>query len=320
MKLSREIKNLGLVLTISLFVSVSVFAQNATPSPTPQKRDRITGNPKVETKTTETGETTKMEATKSDPPKTDVTPTPETTPGIKQTPDAAKKEETSETKTEPVTTEKTEATPSETPTDDPAAQVVSYYINYVKEYRLGPEDVISVEVFGQPNYSKAGITIPPTATISYPLIPGGVFVSGKSTDQISVEIARKLSEYIIDPKVTVTLEKVGSARYAVMGDVAQPGIRLMTRRVTAMTAVTEAGGILTTGNKSKVIIYRSSGQGAISQVPVNIDAILKGKEKDVDLQPGDQLFIPGNKMKTFLGVIDTVSKLSSFRLLFGSPF
>ena len=78
MKLSREIKNLGLVLTISLFFGVSVFAQNATPSP--QKRDRITGNPKVETKTTETGETTKMDATKSDSPKTDVTPTPETTP------------------------------------------------------------------------------------------------------------------------------------------------------------------------------------------------------------------------------------------------
>ena len=317
MKLSREIKNLGLVLTISLFFGVSVFAQNATPSP--QKRDRITGNPKVETKTTETGETTKMDATKSDSPKTDVTPTPETTPEIKETPDTAKKEQTSEIKNEPVA-EKTDAIPSETPTDDPASQVVSYYINYVKEYRLGPEDVISVEVFGQPNYSKAGITIPPTATISYPLIPGGIFVSGKSTDQISIEIARKLSEYIIDPKVTVTLEKVGSARYAVMGDVAQPGIRLMTRRVTAMTAVTEAGGILTTGNKSKVIIYRSSGQGAISQVPVNIDAIMKGKEKDVDLQPGDQLFIPGNKMKTFLSVIDTVSKLSSFRLLFGSPF
>lgn len=204
--------------------------------------------------------------------------------------------------------------------DDETAQVVNYYVNYLKEYRLGPEDVISVEVFGQPNYSKAGITIPPTANIAYPLIPGGVWVGGKTTEQVAKDIAKKLDEYIIEPQVTVSLEKVGSARYAVMGDVPQPGVRLMTRKVTAMSALMEAGGTLPTGSMKKAVIYRNNNTGGYAQVAVNLDDVRKGKTNDVELQPGDQLFIPGNKMKTFNSVLDTVTKASSFRLLFGFPF
>jgi len=105
------------------------------------------------------------------------------------------------------------------------AAILPYYNNYLKEYHLGPEDVISVEVFGQANYSKTGIVIPPTSRISYPLIPGGVFVGGMTVDQVANEIKKKLDEYIIDPQVMVTLEKVGSARYSVLGKVTQPGVR-----------------------------------------------------------------------------------------------
>lgn len=211
-------------------------------------------------------------------------------------------------------------TPQNSEGGDETNQIVNYYVNYMREYRLGPEDVISVEVFGQPNYSKGGITIPPTSTISYPLIPGGIFVGGKTTDQVAGEIAKKLDEYIREPQVTVSLEKVGSARYAVMGDVPQPGVRLMTRKVTAMTALMEAGGTLPTGSMKKAVIYRNNGSGGYSQVAVNLDDVRKGKMNDVELQPGDQLFIPGNKMKTFNNVLDTVTKASSFRLLFGFPF
>ena len=119
-----------------------------------------------------------------------------------------------------------------------------YYNNYLKEYRLGPQDVISIEVFGQcPDYCKTGITVPPTAKISYPLIREGVFVGGKTIEQIQDEITKKLDEYIIDPKVTVSLEKVGSARYSVIGEVGQPGVRLMERRLSVYEAIVESGGI-----------------------------------------------------------------------------
>lgn len=280
MKLIKDMRNLSLMIAGYLFLAAAALAQETAPIPVP--------SPTAEPNTVET---------KKEPAQT----VSNQTQGSETT---AKKETSAQTDD----------------SDDETAKVTNYYVNYLTEYRLGPEDVISVDVFGQPNYSKAGINIPPTSTISYQLIPGGVFVGGKTTDQVGKEIAKKLEEYIIDPQVTVTLEKVGSARYGVMGDVGQPGIKLMTRRVTASTALMEAGGVLPTGSRKKAVIYRSNGTGSYSQVAVNLDDVMKGKANDVELQPGDQLFIPGNKMKTFNTILDTVSKASSFRLLFGFPF
>ena len=57
------------------------------------------------------------------------------------------------------------------------AEVLPYYNNFFSTYRLGPDDVISVNVFGQDRYSRGGITIPPSGRISLALIPGGIFVN-----------------------------------------------------------------------------------------------------------------------------------------------
>ena len=200
------------------------------------------------------------------------------------------------------------------------AAILPYYNNYLKEYRLGPQDVISVEVFGQcPDYCKTGINVPPTAKISYPLIREGIFVGGKTIEQIQDEITKKLDEYIIDPKVTVTLDKVGSARYSVLGDVAQPGVKLMERRLSVYEAIVESGGILRTGDKKRVTIYRQTASG-ITPLVINMEDIARGKAEMLYLVPGDQVIVPGNKIKTVEKVLDIVGKLSIVRLLFGSPF
>ena len=145
-------------------------------------------------------------------------------------------------------------------------EIVPYYNNYLKEYRLGPNDVITVEVFGQcPDYCKTGITVPPTARISYPLIREGVMVGGKTVEQIADEITKKLDEYIIDPKVTVTLDKAMSVRYSVMGKVAAPGIRIMDRKVSVYEAIIEAGGLTKEGDKKKVAIVSFDNQGRLTR-------------------------------------------------------
>ena len=48
---------------------------------------------------------------------------------------------------------------------------------------------------------------------------------------------KSYNEYIIDPQVTVSLDKAMSYRYSVIGDVGQPGIRLMSKRITVSEAI-----------------------------------------------------------------------------------
>jgi polysaccharide biosynthesis/export protein len=200
------------------------------------------------------------------------------------------------------------------------AAIVPYYNNFLKDYRLGPEDVISVEVFNQPRYSKTGITVPPDGRISFYLIPEGVRVVGKTTQQVQEEIQKKLDEYIIDPQVTVYLDKAMSARYSVLGDVGKPGVMIMTRRVSVMEAIAEAGGVLNTGDKKKVAILRRKSDGSLSMIPVNLSAIEKGQAKEMAyLTPGDQVIVPGNRLKSIQQLLQFVPVLS-FGRIFGLPF
>jgi polysaccharide export outer membrane protein len=205
----------------------------------------------------------------------------------------------------------------ETMSEEEAA-VVPYYNNFMSTYRLGPEDVISITVFNLDRYSKAGITIPPDALISHPLIPEGIHVAGKTTRQVADEITKRLDEYVIDPKVTVSLDKAQSAVFWVVGDVAQPGIRPMSRRLSLTEALALSGGVLETGNKKKVTVIRRGANGFQQATVIDVAAIEKGRMPDnYFLNPGDQILVPGNKLKTFNKVLSLIPVVNFFRIFTG---
>ncbi len=297
MKAIKLSKTIGLSLAAMLIFSLGAAAQDTEPK--------------------------KMIPTVSPETKKDSTETVKTDDQTKETPPAV-----SEIKTEPIVEPIKIETP--TPTPNPIADdknltteesaVLSLYSNYLTEYRLGPNDIISVEVFGQcPDYCKDNITVPPTARVSYPLIREGVLVGGKTIEQIQDEITKKLDEYIIEPKVTVTLVKAMSARYSVMGKVVTPGIRVLDRKVSLYEAIIESGGVAKTGDKKKIALIRFSPQGTLSRQNVNLVDIETGKVPMIYLNPGDQVFVPG-KGFTIESVFQVLDKVSIVRLLFGSPF
>lgn len=201
-----------------------------------------------------------------------------------------------------------------------AAAIDPYYNTFFNTYKLGPEDVISVEVFNQPRYSRAGITIPPSGRVSLALIPGGVFVNGKTVEEVAETIKKKYDEFIIDPQVTVSLDKAASYRYSVVGDVAQPGVRLMSHRMTVTEALAEAGGVLATGDKSKVVVLRRGANAMPQPIVVNVSQIYKGRAADNNyLVPGDQILVPGNKLKKWQQIMSFTNVLS-FARIFGIGF
>ena len=211
-----------------------------------------------------------------------------------------------------------EPVPTETPAGDDA--VLKYYDNYLKEYRLGPSDIISVEVFGQcPEYCILSKPVPPNARISYPLIREGILVAGKTVEQVAAEVTAKLDEFIIDPKVSVTLEKAMSTRYAVMGNVATPGVRVMDRKVSVYEAILESGGVTRDGNRDKVFIISYAKDGKLSRQQVSLKQMEAGKAEMVFLSPGDQVFVEG-KGFTIGKFLSAIGQASAARALFGSPF
>jgi protein involved in polysaccharide export with SLBB domain len=295
MKITKKLVVLAIV-TLSMASSIGVLAQTQTDAQ--KTRQRTTAMPnEVKDKTRKVGQET--------------TPNPQS--GDRLEPDDTKRRPSD-------VPQETEANRHEQLSEE--AAVVPYYNNFFTTYRLGPEDVISVVVFNQDRYSRSGIIVPPSGRISLSLIPGGIFVNGKTVDEVAELIKKKYDEYIIDPQVTVSLDKASSYRYSVIGDVGQPGIRLMNHRMTVTEALAEAGGVLQTGDKSKVVVLRRQADGILSPIAVNVSAIYKGRAADnTYLVPGDQIVVPGNKLKTLQKIMSFTSILSFARIFTGGlPF
>ncbi|MGH9941238.1 MAG: polysaccharide biosynthesis/export family protein [Pyrinomonadaceae bacterium] len=203
------------------------------------------------------------------------------------------------------------------------ASIAPHFNNFLASYRLGPEDVISIIVDGtfRDRYSKGGILIPPDGKVAHPLLPDGIFVVGKTTKQVQDELIALFEEFIIDPKVTVSLDKAQSAAFAVFGDVAQPGIRIMARRYSVTEALDVAGGVLPTGNAKKVVLFRRTPDNYIQQHVIDVAAIRKGKRPDdVYLAPGDRLVVPGNNRKKLEEFLRIASSFSLLRVFTGGIF
>jgi polysaccharide export outer membrane protein len=301
MKTKDSLKAIAFTLALVASTAASLFAQEATP-PQPQEKEQRGGvmgkifgqDPKTKKKEQKGGTPSKPSSKASERLEPDDTNSlPSDVPPEAQ---AGRRGQTSEEE----------------------AAVLPYYNIYLTSYRIGPEDVISVTVFGQERYSRTGITVPPNGRISYPLIAEGVFVAGKTTEQIQEEITKRLDEYIIDPKVTVSLDKAVSATYSVIGDVGQPGVRTMSRRYSITEALAMAGGVLETGDKSKVVILRQQADGNVRPIFVNVKNIERGRAKEMAfLVPGDQVIVPGNKFKIIDKVMKMIPILSFARIFTG---
>jgi len=115
-----------------------------------------------------------------------------------------------------------------------------------------------------------------------------------------------MSEYLINPKVSVELIEANSAKIGVLGDVMRPGILVMNKPMSVLEAITASGGIADTGDKSGVVVLRQLRDGRAQTLKVNVKRILDGKagaEENIALQAGDTVIVNGNTKKKMANIL-----------------
>ncbi len=160
-----------------------------------------------------------------------------------------------------------------------------------EHYRLGPEDIIEVSVWKEPELTKQ-IMVRPDGKISYPLI-GEIQAAGKSVKELREEISKRLEKFVTDAQVTVLLLKPQHYKIYVVGKVAKPGEFLVGRPATVMQALAMAGGLTPFAAPGSIVILRRTGGG--EQVfPFDYKAVSRGEslEQNRTLQPGDVVVVP----------------------------
>lgn len=158
------------------------------------------------------------------------------------------------------------------------------------EYRLGPEDVIEVFVWKEPELSTT-VMVRPDGKISLPLI-GELEASGKTGVELQEEVSRKLRQYVSDPIVNVMVKQINSPKISVLGEVRKPDVYKIKHKITVLDAIALAGGFTEFAKRDKVIVIRNGSSGR-ERIKVNLKQLIKQDSKDemFYLQPFDTVYV-----------------------------
>lgn len=161
-------------------------------------------------------------------------------------------------------------------------------------YLIGPGDSLDITVWRQPELST-GVTVRPDGRISVPLVED-LLAAGTTPMALADEIEARLSEYLQDPQVTVTVASgLGdpSQQVRVVGEAAEPTALAYSSGMTLLDAIVAAGGLAreADGNASMIIRRR---QGQSETIPVRLADLVRDGDSsaNVPLQPGDVIIIP----------------------------
>ncbi len=186
-----------------------------------------------------------------------------------------------------------------------------------KDYRVGPNDLIDVEVFDLDNLKRT-VRVNAAGAISLPLI-GQVVIAGLTSQQVEQLIADRYREkYLQNPQVSIFIKEFTTERITVEGAVARPGIFPLTGQMTLLRVLAVAGGFGAIANRSEVMLYRVNDQKVREVAVFNVEHIRAGKSEDPVVKGDDLIVVQRDNARALLkdslfrDVIDSINPFSVF--------
>jgi polysaccharide export outer membrane protein len=159
------------------------------------------------------------------------------------------------------------------------------------DYMLGPEDVLIISVWRDEQLTRE-VVVRPDGFVSFPLV-GDVQAASRTVEEVRTDIVKRLTKFIPNPQVSVTLTKVLSYRIYVLGRVNKPGEFMVGHTADVLQALTLAGGLTPFAAENDIRIMRRV-NGEQQVFPFRYGEAKKGKglEQNIMLQRGDVVMVP----------------------------
>ncbi|MEW5743075.1 MAG: polysaccharide biosynthesis/export family protein [Myxococcota bacterium] len=155
---------------------------------------------------------------------------------------------------------------------------------------LAANDLLEVRVYQEVDLSGV-YRVSPDGHLNFPLC-GKVMVGGMTAGEAADAITACLKkDFLRRPQVSVLVKEFNSKKVFVFGEVQKPGAYSFEEGMTIIHAVSQAGGFTKTASKNAVNVTRVV-EGQEVKVPVKVEDIVIGRDKNFPLQPGDIIFVP----------------------------
>jgi len=179
------------------------------------------------------------------------------------------------------------------------------------EYRIGPFDLLEIEVYKVPDLSGSE-RVDSAGYVNIPLI-GPVKVVGLTQSEAENLIAEKLGQdYLQNPQVNIDIAEYASQQVTVMGAVKKPGVYALRGGTTLLQVLAMAGGSQKWAKTSKIVVFRTDKDGAVTGYVVDFDEITTGEKEDPVIIANDRIVVPesmvllrniGSTFRNFIGLV-----------------
>ena len=166
------------------------------------------------------------------------------------------------------------------------------------DYRLGQGDNLTIELTDKPE-TRQVTRVMPDGLVYFDLAQG-VPAEGKTVEELRAAITKKMQVFEQRPLVRVTLDEITSRNYFILGQVNTPGTYPLTRPLTVLDAISEAGGLASALNADLEILPDLSSAYIVRKnkmLPVDFKGLVEGGDtsQNIYLEPEDYIYIPSTQ-------------------------
>lgn len=180
----------------------------------------------------------------------------------------------------------------------------------LQTHRIGPNDQISISVFGAPELDREA-TIDAAGTFSMPLT-GVVPAAGKTAQELAADITERLrGRYLKNPRVAVNIKQAATRMVTVDGAVRQPGVYPVTGTMTLQRAIATARGADDAANIQNVIVFRTV-SGRKMAAMFNLKDIRSGRYPDPQIYADDIVVVGESAARKFMKDVMSFPILAQF--------
>jgi protein involved in polysaccharide export with SLBB domain len=160
-------------------------------------------------------------------------------------------------------------------------------------YVLSANDSVAVDVFGEEDLRTSG-RLNPEGNLSLPLL-GSVHLAGLTLTQAASKITELYGrDYLVNPKVNVSLLSYVKRRFSILGQVNRPGSIEMPEGnqsgIDLLEAIALAGGYTRIASPERITVRRQNASG--DQIfKINAKRFTKGKGGGFLVEPGDTITV-----------------------------
>jgi polysaccharide export outer membrane protein len=170
----------------------------------------------------------------------------------------------------------------------------STFIPSLDDYRIHEQDMLYVEVFGEADISRR-YKVSSQGEINHPLLQK-VRLSGLTLEEAEALLTERLKkDFLVDPRVSVRVERSTARRVFIFGEVKKPGTYDVPpdQPMSLLRLFSLAGGFTELAAITRVLVV-SQVDGSERTLKVNVSDILRGRGavRDIPLRPGDIVTVP----------------------------